>query len=53
LQLHETQVIGRAEALKPLPSIRVRTTGRIALAGRLSLIFLPALALSLGELSTL
>lgn len=53
LQLHETQVVGRAEALRPLPSFRVRATAQVALSGRLVLIFLPALIVSLPQLPNL
>ncbi len=57
LQLQETldsaQLVGRAEAARALPRVRVRTPGRIAFAGRLGLLFLPALTFSLGRLSVI
>jgi exopolysaccharide biosynthesis polyprenyl glycosylphosphotransferase len=54
LQLHET-LVGRSEAVRPLPvpRVRVRTSSRVALAGRLGLLFLPAVTFSLGRLSLL
>ncbi len=54
LQLHETidsvQLVGRADVVAHLPSFRAKGAQRIALSGRLGLIFLPALCFSLGQL---
>ena len=58
LQLHETidstHLVGRADVVERLPSFRVgglvRSAQRVALAGRLGLIFLPALVFTLGQL---
>src|SRR5262245_49807231 len=53
LQLHETHLIGHTEALRPLPRVRMRATARVALAGRLGLVFLPALTFSVGQMSSI
>src|SRR4051794_13204911 len=57
LQLHETidpaHVVVRPESVpQPLPRLRIRTSRRLVLAGRLGLIFLPTLVFSLREFST-
>ena len=57
VQVHETvdsaHVIGRADAVHAPRAARLRGTRRVARAGRVGLIFLPALVLSIGALDSL
>ncbi len=56
LQLHETidsaQLVRRPDVVAQLPLFRATGAQRVALAGRLGLIFLPALTFSLGQLQS-
>jgi exopolysaccharide biosynthesis polyprenyl glycosylphosphotransferase len=58
LQLQETiesaHLVGHGDLVaRPLPGLRLRGAQRVALAGRLGLIFLPMLTFSLGQLGAL